>query len=247
MSDRLHKVLAHAGIASRRACERLIREGRVTVNGATVATLGVKVDPARDMIRVDGKRVPAPPAVHTTILLNKPRGVVTTLSDPERRPTVRDLIPKLRARVYPVGRLDFDSEGLLLLTDDGDLARRLMHPSSGVAKTYLAKVRGEPSAESLHKLAAGGLPVAGRPALPARARIVRRGDNCWVEITIVEGRNRQVRRMLEGIGHPVMRLRRTAYGGLTVRGLPPGRFRVLTAEEIRRLGRAIAPKPTPTR
>jgi 16S rRNA U516 pseudouridylate synthase RsuA-like enzyme len=147
MSERLQKVLAHAGVASRRAAERLILEGRITVNGAVVTELGTKVDPERDAIKVDGKRLAAAPAGRTYLALHKPRGVVTTLSDPEGRPTVKDYLRGIKARVYPVGRLDFASEGLLLLTDDGMLARDLMHPSRGVEKTYLVKVKGQPEPE----------------------------------------------------------------------------------------------------
>lgn len=236
--ERLQKVLAHAGVASRRACERLIVDGRVSVNGRVVTELGTKVDPDRDAVRVDGKRVGRAPRHRTYLLLNKPRGFVTTLSDPEGRPTVKDLLRGVRVRVYPVGRLDFDSEGLLLLTDDGDLSRDLMHPSSGVVKTYLAKVRGEPSPEALRRLERG-VRVEGRATLPAEARLARRGDNPWVEVRIVEGRNRQVRRMLEAVGHPVMRLRRVAYGPLALGKLPAGRLRPLTPSEVEALRRAV--------
>jgi 16S rRNA U516 pseudouridylate synthase RsuA-like enzyme len=208
MSERLHKVLAHAGIASRRASERLILEGRVTVNGSVVADLGTKVDPDEDAIKVDGKRLAAPPAHKTYLALHKPRGVVTTLKDPEGRPTVGELLRGVRARVYPVGRLDYDSEGLILLTDDGEMARDLMHPASGVEKRYLVKVRGRPDTDAL-------------------------------EIAITEGRNRQVRRMLQAIGHPVQRLRRTAYGGVALGTLPVGALRALTPSEVSRLRLAV--------
>src|SRR5262249_26783752 len=153
--ERLQKAIARSGVASRRAAERMIREGRVTVNGQPVARLGVRVDLDRDVIRVDEKRLPAPPRGSTYVLMNKPRGDVTTLADPEGRPTVRDLLDGLPTRVYPVGRLDYDSEGLLLLTDDGGLARGLMHPSSTVEKTYVAKVRGTPSADAMQRLRRG--------------------------------------------------------------------------------------------
>ncbi len=235
--ERLHKVMAHAGVASRRAAERMIREGLVRVNGEVVTSMGRLVDPTRDSILVDGRKLPAAPARHTYLLLNKPRGCVTTLRDPEGRRTVLDLLRGVAARVYPVGRLDFDSEGLLLLTDDGDLARDLMHPRSGVEKTYLAKVRGSPGPEALARLERGVV-VGGRPTLPAKARILKRGDNAWVEVRIVEGRNRQVRRMLESVGHPVARLRRVAYAGLTLGALPPGAFRELRPAEVALLRRA---------
>lgn len=245
--ERLQKVMAHAGIASRRAAERMIRDGRVSVNGTVVTELGTRVDPALDAVKIDGKRLPTPPKTHTYLLLNKPRGYVTTLSDPEKRPTVRHLLAGVAARVYPVGRLDFDSEGLLLLTDDGDLARDLMHPSSGVPKTYLAKVRGTPDAAALERIARG-VRIEGRATLPARARITRRGDNSWLEVTVIEGRNRQVRRMLEAVGHPVQRLRRTVYAGISLGALPSGAFRHLTPSEVSRLRKAIQPRsPEPRR
>jgi len=239
MSERLHKTLAHAGIASRRASERLIAEGRVTVNGRVVSDLGTKVDPSQDAIKVDGKRVAAAPVRKTYLVLHKPRGVVTTMSDPEGRPTVAGLVRGLRTRVYPVGRLDYDSEGLLLLTDDGDLARDLMHPGSGVEKRYLAKVRGRPDPETLRRLARG-IPLDGRRTGPARVRLLRPGENPWLEIVIAEGRNRQVRRMLQAVGHPVQKLRRTAYGGVELGTLEPGAYRALTPAELRRLRRAAA-------
>jgi 23S rRNA pseudouridine2605 synthase len=242
MSERLQKVLAHAGVASRRAAERLIAEGRVSVNGVVVAEPGTKVDPTRDAIKVDGKRVGAPPSGRTYLALHKPRGVVTTLSDPEGRPTVKDFLRGIKARVYPVGRLDFHSEGLLILTDDGTLARNLMHPSRGVEKTYLAKVKGQPEPEILARLSRG-IPLDGKRTGPARVRIVRRGDNSWVEITIGEGRNRQVRRMFQAVGHPVQRLRRLGYGGVGLGRLPAGHLRQLTAAEVAELSRAAGAEP----
>lgn len=245
MTERLQKFLAHAGVASRRAGERLILEGRVTVDGHVVRELGTKIDPSRDVVKVDGKRVAGPPTRPVYYLLNKPRGYVTTLHDPEGRPTVKELLRGVKRRVYPVGRLDFDSEGLLLLTDDGDLAHDLMHPSRGVGKTYLAKVRGVPDAAALSRLR-GGIPLDRRPTAPAQARLARRGDNAWVEIRIVEGRNRQVRRMLEAVGHPVLRLRRTAYGPLTLGRLAAGQFRLLEEAEVEALKHAARP-PRPPR
>ena len=237
MTERLQKVLAQAGVSSRRAAERLIVEGRVSVNGAVVSKLGTKVDPDRDAIKVDGKRIGAPPSGRTYLALHKPRGVVTTLSDPEGRPTVKDFLRGIKTRVYPVGRLDFASEGLLILTDDGPLARDLMHPSRGVEKTYLVKVAGQPPPEVLARLCRG-IPLDGKRTGPAKARIVRRGDNAWVEVTIGEGRNRQVRRMFQAVGHPVQRLRRLAYGGVSLGRLPVGQMRLLTAQEVAELVRA---------
>lgn len=237
MIERLQKVLAHAGVSSRRNAERLIVEGRVSVNGSIVAELGTKVDPDRDAIKVDGKRISAAPKGHTYIALNKPRGVVTTLHDPEGRPTVKEYLRGVKARVYPVGRLDYHTEGLLILTDDGALARDLMHPSRGVEKTYLAKVKGQPDAEALSRLSRG-IPLDGKRTGPARVRIVRRADNAWVEITIGEGRNRQVRRMFQAIGHPVQRLRRMGYGGIGLGRLPVGQMRALSEAEVGELTRA---------
>jgi len=242
MSERLQKVLAHAGVSSRRAAERLILEGRVTVNGTIVSELGTKVDPNRDAIKVDGKRVAAPPSSRTYLALNKPRGVVTTLSDPEGRPTVKDFLRGVRARVYPVGRLDYDSEGLLILTDDGVLARDLMHPSRGVEKTYLAKVKGQPDPEVLLRLSRG-IPLDGKRTGSAKVRIVRRGDNAWIEITIGEGRNSQVRRMFQAVGHPVQRLRRLDYGGVRLGRLPVGHLRPLSEAEVAELSRAAGAEP----
>src|SRR6185436_16142217 len=184
-----------------------------------------------DAIKVDGKRVGAASTSRTYLALNKPRGVVTTMSDPEGRPTVKDYIRGVRARVYPVGRLDYDSEGLIILTDDGELACDLMHPSSGVEKTYFAKVKGQPDAETLLRLSRG-IPLDGRRTGPAKMRIVRRGDNAWIEITIAEGRNRQVRRMFQAVGHPVQRLRRLGYGGVSLGRLPVGGIRPLSAPEV---------------
>lgn len=237
MSERLQKVLAHAGVSSRRAAERLITEGRVSVNGAVISELGTKVDPVRDAIKVDGKRIAAPPSGRTYLALHKPRGVVTTMSDPEGRSTVKDFLRGIKARVYPVGRLDYNSEGLLILTDDGALARDLMHPSRGVEKTYLAKVKGQPEPDVLVRLSRG-IPLDGRRTGPARVRIVRRGDNAWIEITIGEGRNRQVRRMFQAVGHPVQRLRRLGYGGVALGRLPVGHLRPLSEAEVAELSRA---------
>ncbi len=242
MSERLQKVLAHAGISSRRAAERLIVEGRVSVNGSVVTELGTKVDAERDAIKVDGKRVGAPPSGRTYLALHKPRGVVTTLSDPEGRPTVKDFLRGIKARVYPVGRLDYHSEGLLILTDDGTLARNLMHPSRGVEKTYLAKVKGQPDPDVLLRLSRG-IPLDGKRTGPAKVRVVRRGDNAWIEITIGEGRNRQVRRMFQAVGHPVSRLRRLEYGGVLLGRLLAGQLRPLSEAEIAELNRVAAGEP----
>lgn len=237
MTERLQKALARAGVASRRAAERMIAEGRVSVNGRIVTRLGTSIDPEADAVRVDGRPIPPSPTVPTVLMLNKPRGYLTTLRDPEGRPTVKDLLTGIPVRLFPVGRLDFHSEGLLLLTNDGDLARNLMHPSRRVPRTYLAKVRGTPDSAALDRLSRGVF-VEGRRALPARVRITRPGANSWIEVTVEEGRKHQVRKMLLAVGHPVQRLRRVEYGGVRLGDLPVGRLRRLTAAEMTRLRRS---------
>lgn len=234
--ERLQKVLARTGIGSRRVCEELIADGRVTVNGE-VAELGRRVDPDRDAVEVDGVRISvAEGLVH--YLLNKPRGVVTTASDPQGRPTVVDLVPP-EPRVFPVGRLDVDTEGLLLLTNNGDLAHRLTHPSFGVEKEYVAHVEGRPTPSALRRLREGVDLDDGRSA-PAKASLV---EPSVLRVTIHEGRNRQVRRMCEAVGHPVVRLVRTRIGPLADRRLKPGEWRELTSDEVRALEKAVA-QPT---
>ena len=236
---RLQKILSQAGIASRRAAEKLIAEGRVSVNRTTVREMGTKADPASDDIRVDGRRLKSAELLRY-ILLNKPAGYVTTRSDPQRRPTVIDLLRGVREYVYPVGRLDYDTEGLLLVTNDGDLAATLTHPRHGVERTYEARVAGVPDADAIERLRTG-IPLDGRRTLPADVTLLHRGksdrDSVLV-MTISEGRNRQVRRMCEAIGHPVRALSRTRIGPLRDTRLKPGMWRELTAEEIRSLQRA---------
>jgi 23S rRNA pseudouridine2605 synthase len=236
MMMRLQKILSQAGVASRRAAEKLMAEGRVAVNGTTIFELGTKADPANDDIRVDGRRIKAAERPRY-ILLNKPRGYVTTRSDEKRRKTVLDLLGGVREYVYPVGRLDYDTEGLLLLTNDGDLAAALTHPRHGVERTYEARVTGMPDERDLERLRKG-VPLDGKRTLPAAVVLLnsgRRDANGIVLITIKEGRNRQVRRMLEAVGHPVDRLKRTKIGPIGDRKLPVGAWRDLTAEEVRRL------------
>lgn len=236
--ERLQKFLARAGVASRRAAETLIMEGRVTVNGAVVRTLGEKVCPASDIVAVDGRPV-APPAECVYLMLNKPTGVLTTLDDPQGRPTVAQYVPKDGPRLFPVGRLDLDTSGLLLLTNDGELAHRLMHPRFHVPKTYLAVVDGVPDERDLARLREGVRLDDGVTA-PAKAEVVEvRGDRATVMLTLREGRKRQVRRMLSAVGHPVIALERTAYGSLELGGLAPGATRPLTAAEVEEL-RALA-------
>ncbi len=200
--ERLQKILSQAGVASRRASEQLMLDGRVTVNGKTIRELGTKADASSDDIRVDGRRVKVHDR-HRYILLNKPRGYVTTRSDPEKRPTVIDLLDGVRDYVYPVGRLDFDSEGLLLLTNDGELAARLTHPRHGIARVYEVHVLGVPDAHDIERLARG-VTIEGRRTQPAVVNVLHaRGDDALLEITVREGRNRQVRNMCAAIGHPV--------------------------------------------
>jgi 23S rRNA pseudouridine2605 synthase len=241
--ERLQKILSQAGVASRRAAEKLIAEGRVSVNGMTVREMGTKADPAADDIRVDGRRVKGPERLRY-ILLNKPAGYVTTRSDPQRRPTVIDLLRGVREYVYPVGRLDYDTEGLLLLTNDGDLAARLTHPRHGVERTYEARVAGMPDADAIERLRKG-IPLDGRRTQPAEVDLLSRPSkgverDALLRITIREGRNRQVRRICEAVGHPVKALVRTRIGSLTDRQLKPGMWRELRADEIRALKKSAA-------
>lgn len=246
MSERLQKILSTAGVASRRAAETLIQQGRVSVNGHTVRELGTKADPEHDDIRVDGRRVRIA-ARRRYILLNKPRGYVTTRSDPGKRPTVMDLLKGVREYVYPVGRLDYDSEGLLLLTNDGELAARLTHPRHEVERVYEARVRGIPDAHALERLAAG-ITLEGRRTAPARVTLARRldadsGPQALVQIAIHEGRHRQVRAMFDAIGHPVVRLRRIRIGPIRDEQLKTGQYRDLTPAEVARLKRATEGQP----
>ncbi|MGN6693745.1 MAG: pseudouridine synthase [Aquihabitans sp.] len=230
--ERLQKVLARVGIGSRRVCEDLIAEERVKVNGE-IAELGRRVDPEHDLVEVDGAPIGIRPGL-VYYLLNKPKGAVTTASDPQGRPTVIDLVPA-EPRVFPVGRLDMDTEGLLLLTNDGELANRIAHPSHGVEKEYLAEVVGTPSRAALRTLREGVDLEDGRTA-PAAATLV---EGSLVKLVIHEGRNRQVRRMLDAVGHPVTRLIRTRIGPLSDRRLAPGSWRELTGPELRAMEAAV--------
>lgn len=234
---RLQKILSAAGVASRRAAEVLIQEGRVSVNGQTVTELGTKADPEIDDIRVDGRRI-KPAQRRRYILLYKPRGYITSRSDPQRRPTVIDLLERggVREYVYPVGRLDYDSEGLLLLTSDGELAARLTHPRHGVAREYEARVRGVPDRHELERLSKG-IVIDGRRTAPAQVTVVKvlEGDgarDAVLSFVVREGRNRQVRNMCEAIGHPVVRLKRVRIGPISDEHIRPGEFRDLTPREV---------------
>jgi 23S rRNA pseudouridine2605 synthase len=227
--ERIQKVLARAGVGSRRAVEELVAAGRIRVN-KKAAHLGQRIDPSKDKVEVDGSFVPLDPAL-VYYLLNKPSGIVTTTSDPEGRPTVLDVVD-LEVRVWPVGRLDIDTEGALVLTNDGELTNRLTHPSLGVPKTYLAEVRGAVKTRTLKQLARG-IDLEDGPTGPATVGIVdRMAATTLVEITIAEGRNRQVRRMFDAVGHPVVRLARIAIGPVTLGRLKPGTYRRLSPAEV---------------
>jgi len=252
-AERLQKIIAAAGVASRRKAEELITAGRVLVNGQPATELGTKADPEIDHIRVDGKLLHAPERFSYHVL-NKPKGYVTTVSDPEHRPTVMDLVRGIKGRVYPVGRLDWASEGLLLLTNDGALANALMKAASHVAKTYVVKVAKQPDEAKLDKLRRG-ISIAekgGRRVrtAPAEIKLIKEGDNPWLEVTIIEGRNRQVRKMFEEVGHHVEKIRRVQYGPLSL-DVPPGEFRSLTLEEVAKLKAAATgskrPGPKPAK
>lgn len=247
MQERLQKLLSQAGIASRRQAEGMITAGRVAVNGVTVTELGTRADPDHDMIVVDGKALTIA-AAKRYILLYKPSGYLTTLRDPEGRPLVTDLLTRVWERVYPVGRLDYNSEGLLLLTNDGNWANRLAHPRYEIDKEYHVRVQGEVSREQLDRLAAG-VTLEDGPTAPAAVTLLKESEqNSWISVTIHEGRYRQVRRMCEAVGLSVVRLRRNRYGFLTLAGLKPGEFRELTADEAKRLAedpRGSAPPAKP--
>jgi 23S rRNA pseudouridine2605 synthase len=230
---RLQKLLARAGISSRRGGESLIESGRVAINGRVVTELGAKADTRKDKVEVDGKRIVAEPLVY--LVLNKPRGVVCTLSDPEGRPTVAELLRGAGARVLPVGRLDFNTGGALLCTNDGEFANRLAHPRHHAPKEYLVKVGGVVDERALSAFRSS-ISIDGRKTRPAEVSVVRvEGDKTWLAVRLEEGRNRQVRRLAEHAGFTVMRLVRTSHGGITVEGVPPGRFRHLDVEELMRL------------
>jgi 23S rRNA pseudouridine2605 synthase len=252
--DRLQKILAQAGIASRRKAEEIILAGRVQVNGVVVNTLGTRHDSTRDHIRVDGKLLHGPEQ-QRYYMVNKPRGYVTTLDDPEKRPTVMDIMKTKhgphgdQVRLYPVGRLDYLSEGLLLMTNDGNLANSLSKAATGVEKTYLVKVSGVPPESALDQIRRGIMIDRGRLnevrsgrrdrviTSPAKVELVRSGDNPWYELTLTEGRNRQIRKMFEEIGHHVEKIRRIGYGALRL-DVAPGEFRELTPGEVTALDRA---------
>ena len=252
--ERLQKIIAHAGFASRREAEAMIREGRVTVNGKVVTELGTKAHAGRDHIKVDGKLITRA-ETHRYILLYKPREVTSTVNDPEGRKTVIDLVKGVRERIYPVGRLDYQSEGLLLLTNDGDLAFKVSHPKHGSVKTYHVKVRGIPDERIIGKLERG-ITIEGKRTVPCEiakmkttGRSTGRGEdegNSWYEVRLREGRNQQIRKMFKAVGHPVSKLRRVAIGPIADPKLTPGDWRELTRHEVKLLATLQEmPKPQP--
>jgi 23S rRNA pseudouridine2605 synthase len=238
--ERLQKILSQAGIASRRQAEQIILEGRVTVNGAVVSELGSKADLDRDHIKVDGRLIHAPKRL-VYIALNKPNNTVTTVSDPEGRSTVMELLRGVKERVYPVGRLDYHSEGLLLLTNDGELANAIMSAATHLQKTYVVKVNGALTAEQEQRFR-DGISLSGRRTAPAGLKLIRSAENPWYEVRLIEGRNNQIRLMFKNFGRLVEKLKRVRIGPLELGPMKPGEFRHLTLEEVRKLKRAaLAP------
>ena len=244
MQERLQKVIAHAGITSRREAERLILEGQVVVNGSVITTLGTKVDPAHDVITVKGTRVkPAPEKLY--VLMNKPVGYVSTVKDPQQRPVIIDLLRHITSRVYPVGRLDYDAEGLILLTNDGELAYRLQHPRYRISRTYEVKVKDFFPGEKL-SLLRNGIELEDGITLPAKATFLKKAmRNSWLSITLYEGRNKQVKRMCAAAGHPVLKIKRIRFGSLKLGRLSLGEYRHLTKDEVEGLYRLVGLPDTP--
>jgi 23S rRNA pseudouridine2605 synthase len=236
--ERLQKLLAHAGIASRRRSEQLILEGRVTVNGAVITELGTKADPENDHIKVDGKRVGGAERL-VYLAMNKPKNYMTTVADPEGRPTVMELLRGVKARVYPVGRLDYASEGLLLLTNDGDFAKRITAASSHVTKTYVVKTNGPLTTDQEAKFR-DGVPLSGKKTAPAGLKLIQRAENPWYEVRLTEGRQNQIRLMFKNFGRLVEKLRRVRVGFLDLGTLKPGKFRHLTPAEVTRFRKLLA-------
>ncbi len=240
--ERLQKILARAGVASRRHAEELMREGRVTVNGQVADRLGMHADPDRDHIKVDGKRIRPAARQRTYLVAFKPREMITSLSDPEGRPTIAHLLERhrVRARVFPVGRLDWDADGLLLLTDDGELAHQVMHPRSHLPKTYRIKVRGAPDERALDRVRRGVVIARGIRTLPAEVRVEETAENAsWLEVVLTEGRQNQIKLMFARVGHPVQRIRRTAIGPLRLGRMRVGELRPLLPREVEALRRAL--------
>ncbi|HEY2015371.1 MAG TPA: pseudouridine synthase [Bryobacteraceae bacterium] len=241
--DRLQKILSQAGVASRRAAEKIIVEGRVSVNGTVVTELGSKADFERDHIKVDG-RLLHPPKRLVYIALYKPNNTVTTVSDPENRATVMELLQGVKERVYPVGRLDYHSEGLLLLTNDGELANDIMSSATHLPKTYVVKVNGSLTTEQEQKFR-DGVPLSGRRTMPAGLKLLQQAENPWYEVKLFEGRNQQIRLMFKHFGRLVEKLRRVRIGPIELGPVKPGQFRYLTEEEVQKLKRAIQRAQSP--
>ncbi len=234
---RLNKFLSQAGVTSRRKADELIRQGRVKVDGQMVNEPGLRIDPERQLIEVDGKPVSRPPKVY--YLFNKPPGYLTSLHDPHGRKTIAKFLNKLPVRVFPVGRLDADTEGLLLLTNDGDLAHRLLHPRFGLKRIYHATVKGHPKPEAIERLLKKGIEVEGRRVYPQSIKLLGKSPRATTyEVTVGEGRKREVRKLFAAIGHPVTRLKRVAFGPLVLKGLRPGEIRPLTTKELKLLKKA---------
>jgi 23S rRNA pseudouridine2605 synthase len=244
MQERLQKVIAHAGITSRREAERLILDGQVVVNGSVITTLGTKVDPAHDVITVKGARVkPAPEKLY--LLMHKPVGYVSTVKDPQQRPVIIDLLRHITSRVYPVGRLDYDAEGLILLTNDGELAYRLQHPRYRISRTYEVKVKDFFPGEKL-SLLRNGIQLEDGMTLPAKATFLKKAmRNSWLSITLYEGRNKQVKRMCAAAGHPVLKIKRIRFGSLKLGRMSPGDYRHLTQDEVKGLYRLVGLPDSP--
>jgi 23S rRNA pseudouridine2605 synthase len=240
-AERLQKLLAHAGVASRRHAEQLMIEGRVMVNGSVVTELGTKADPERDHIKVDGRRVGAPERL-VYLAMNKPKDCMSTVMDPEGRATVMDLLRGVKARVYPVGRLDYASEGLLLLTNDGEFAKRITSAASHVTKTYLVKTNGQLSADQEEKFREG-VPLSGKKTAPAGLKLTQRAENPWYEVRLIEGRQNQIRLMFKHFGRLVEKLKRVRIGFLDLGSLPSGKFRHLTPAEVARFRKLLAMQP----
>jgi len=232
--ERIHKIIARAGVTSRRKAEELILEGRVAVNGRRVTTLGTTVDPEKTVLTVDGKRI-NPQVEKIYVMVNKPRGYISSITDPQGRPTVVNLVKHLHTRVYPVGRLDYDAEGLLVLTNDGDLANRLLHPGYQVPRTYLVKVKGRPTPHVMRRLRAG-VRLSDGPAVPLHVSFSDKTDkNSWISITVAEGRNNLIKRIFEAVGHRVLKLKRIRFGTLFLGDLAVGAYRELEPREVKKL------------
>jgi len=234
MKVRIQKAISSSGIASRRKAEMLVKEGRVTVNGQKITKPGILVDLEKDKIRVDGKLITRDNK-KVYILLYKPRGYITSLEDPLERPKVIDLLTKVKVKVVPVGRLDFNAEGVLLLTNDGSLAQRLLHPRFGIPRTYLVKVKGFPDPKVIKKLRQG-IQLSDGMTSPAKVNFLERTKkNSWIRITVKEGKNRLIKRMFAAVGHPVLKLKRIKFGPFSLGNLNPGEYRIISPEEIKKL------------